>query len=80
MGKRDYLPSNILEYQNMVQNIRAQVTKNMSRWDISSTAASALDEPIANLHAAVMVSENPITRTSAAAAGNHDSHHISAFF
>jgi hypothetical protein len=66
MAKRDYLPSNILEYQNMVQNIRAQVTKNMSRWDISSAAATSLDEPIANLHAAVMVSENPTTRTSAA--------------
>jgi hypothetical protein len=66
MGKKDYLPSNTLKFQNMVHNIRAQVTVNQARWDISQTLATSLDPLIANFDAAVVVSENPETRTQAA--------------
>jgi hypothetical protein len=66
MSKTDYLPSNVLEFQNKVHNIRRQVANNQARWDISSTAAAALDIPIAEFDAAVVVSENPETRTAAA--------------
>jgi hypothetical protein len=66
MGKTDYLPSNILAYSNLVHNIRTQAGINQSRWDISPAAIAALDPLIADLDAAVKVSENPLTRTSAA--------------
>jgi hypothetical protein len=72
MGRTDYLPSNILEYSNLVHNIRTQVTANMNRWDISSTAANVLDPLIATLDATVKISENPATRTAAAIAKRNE--------
>ncbi|MDR2138690.1 MAG: hypothetical protein LBP50_03975, partial [Tannerella sp.] len=66
MSRNDYLPANVLEFQNKVHNIRAQVTLNQTRWDISTAAMTQLDAPIAAFDAAVTVSENPLTRTSAA--------------
>jgi hypothetical protein len=62
----DYLPSNILKFMIFVRNIRAQVAINYSRWGISSSEYSVLDPLIAALDAAILISENPVTRTSAA--------------
>jgi hypothetical protein len=66
MSRKDYLPSNALEFLNKVHNIRAQVVTNQARWDISTAAIIRLDPPIAAFEAAVAVSENPETRTTAA--------------
>jgi hypothetical protein len=66
MGKTDYLPANVLAYQQKVHNIRAQVTVHQNEWDISAAAVAPLDPLIANFDAAIVVSENPETRTSAA--------------
>jgi hypothetical protein len=64
----NYLPSNSLEFQNMMHHIHTQATNNRVRWDISQAAISELDAPIAAFDAAVLISENPETRTSAAIA------------
>jgi hypothetical protein len=66
MRTKDYLPSNVLEFQNKVHNIRAKVAANYKRWDISAAASSQLDPLIAAFDAAVTASENPQTRTPAA--------------
>jgi hypothetical protein len=63
---KDYLPSNVLEFQNEVHNIRTQAGANRDRWEISQEALNRLDPPIAAFDAAVVVSENPETRTTAA--------------
>ncbi|MDR1115084.1 MAG: hypothetical protein LBL33_02835 [Tannerella sp.] len=64
----DYLPSNPYEFLNKMRNIRAQAYKNYSRWDISQAAILKLDAPIAAFDAAILISENAETRTSAAIA------------
>jgi hypothetical protein len=66
MTTKKYLPSNVLEFQNEVHNIRAQAGANRDRWEISQEALNRLDPPIAAFDAAVAVSENPQTRTAAA--------------
>ncbi|MDR1408468.1 MAG: hypothetical protein LBJ23_10575 [Tannerella sp.] len=66
MHRRNYLPSNVLEFQLMTHDIYVQATSNQTAWDISKAAISRLDQPIADFNAAVAVSENPETRTSAA--------------
>jgi hypothetical protein len=68
MSKTDYLPSNTFEFQNLVHDVRKQAGDNQTAWDISSTALTELDAPIAAFDAAVLISENPETRTSAAIA------------
>jgi hypothetical protein len=65
MGKNDYIPSNPLAFQTLVHNVRAQVTVNLSRWNIPQGVASALDPLIQDFDSALSVSENPETRTSA---------------
>jgi hypothetical protein len=35
MSRKDYLPSNALEFLNKVHNIRAQVVTNQARWENS---------------------------------------------
>jgi hypothetical protein len=52
----------------MMRNIRAQTYKNYSRWDISQAAILKLDPPIAAFDAALLIAENPETRTTAAIA------------
>ncbi|MDR1115717.1 MAG: hypothetical protein LBL33_06165, partial [Tannerella sp.] len=64
----DYLPSNPFAFLNMMRNIRAQAYKNYTRWDISQAAILKLDAPIAAFDAAILVAENPETRTTAAIA------------
>ncbi|MDR2359209.1 MAG: hypothetical protein LBD87_05360 [Prevotellaceae bacterium] len=66
MAKNDYLPSNVLAFQNLVHIIYAYATANCARWNVPIAAVAALDPLIAAFDAAVAVSENPDTRTSAA--------------
>jgi hypothetical protein len=65
MTRKDYLPSNVLKLQNLVKNICAGLAANRFRWNISEEEAAALTAPVAAFNAAVEVSENPLTRTSA---------------
>jgi hypothetical protein len=68
MAKNDYLPSNTFEFQNLVHDVRTQATANQTRWDISKDALEELNPPITEFDAAVVISENPETRTTAAIA------------
>jgi hypothetical protein len=66
MARTNYLPSNVLAFQNLVHIIYAYAIANHTRWDISETAVTALNPLIATFDAAVVISENPDTRTVAA--------------
>ncbi|MDR1103608.1 MAG: hypothetical protein LBL42_07600, partial [Tannerella sp.] len=61
----NYLPSNTFEFQNLIHDVRKQAGDNQTPWDISQAALTDLDTPIAEFDAAVVISENPETRTSA---------------
>jgi uncharacterized small protein (DUF1192 family) len=62
----NYIPSNVLEFQNLVHNVRTSATANQTAWDISKEALGVLDLPVTNFDAAVAIAENPATRTKAA--------------
>jgi hypothetical protein len=64
----NYLPSNTFEFQNMMHDIRNKASVNQTQWDISQTAITELDMPLADFDAAVAISENPETRTAASIA------------
>ncbi|MDR1331914.1 MAG: hypothetical protein LBK07_07395 [Tannerella sp.] len=65
MTKKDYVPSNVLDFQVLVRDVRAQVKLNRVRWDISDTAAEVINKPADDYDAVLLISENPETRTSA---------------
>jgi uncharacterized radical SAM superfamily protein len=46
MGGKNYLPSNILEFQALVHNVQAKVGPNQTKWGISTGAYSSLTVPI----------------------------------
>jgi hypothetical protein len=65
MSGKKYMPNNALAFLNFVKNLMRYATANCSRWGISQATLNDLQLLVDAYEAAVEVSENPETRTSA---------------
>jgi hypothetical protein len=65
MSEKKYIPSNALAFLNFVQNLMLYAMANYPRWGLSQAVLNELQLLVDAYKAAVEVSENPDTRTSA---------------